>query len=138
MSDSYSYPAVKLYQSAPLSAPGRYLSLLNGKGEEITLIGALEDLPPETRAVAVEDLARRYLTARIERIADIRTEFGVTYWNVVTDRGARDFVIQNLSESCIWISERHLLLIDVDGNRFEIPDRRSLDLPSREQLEAVL
>src|SRR3712207_4196335 len=82
-----SYPAVKLYQAWPLTTPGRYLSFQDAKGEEIVMIERIEELPEESRPVVEEELRRRYLTSRIETINNIRTEFGVTYWNVETDRG---------------------------------------------------
>ena len=138
LGDRWSYPQVKLYQAAPLSQPGKYLSLQSGKGEEIVLIESLEAFTPETRKVVEVEISRRYLTAKIREITGIRTEFGVTYWHVATDRGPRDFVMQSLSESCIWLSDTHLLLIDVDGNRFEIPDRSVLDAPSKTRLASVL
>lgn len=133
-----SYPIVRLYQAAPLSRPGHYLSLLDSKGEEIVMVEALTDLPTASQPVAEEELRRRYLTAQVEAILELRTEFGVTYWHVKTDKGERDFVVQSLSESCVWLSDRHILLIDADGSRFEIPDREALDIASRERLAAVL
>ena len=133
-----SYPVVKLYQAWPLSQPERCIVLQDGKGEEITMVETLAEMTPETRAVAQEELGRRYLTARVEAIRHIRTEFGVTYWHVLTDRGERDFVVQSLSESAIWLGDSHILLVDVDGNRFEIADRRTLDVASRAQLDSVL
>ena len=136
--DSRSYGAVKLYQASPLSRPGRHLSLQSGKGEEIVMVDSLDALTPESRAVAEEELKRRYLTAKVGTITNIKTEFGVTYWHVRTDRGERDFVVQNLSESCVWLTDAHILIIDVDGNRFEIADRFALDPASRDRLESVL
>jgi len=133
-----SYPVVKLYQAAPLRFPGRWLSLVDGAGEEIAMVESLREFTPAARAVAEEEIRRRYLTARVEAVADVRMEFGVTYWHVATDRGERDFVVQSLSESCLWLGENHLLLVDVDGNRFEIVDRRALDPASRAHLEKVL
>ena len=133
-----SYPKVSVYQASPLRRPGRYLSFLDGASEEIVLVDSLDDLSPETRAVAEEALRRRYLTSRIERITGIRQEFGVSYWDVATDRGPRDFVVQSLSEACQWLSDRQVLLVDVDGNRFSIPDRFALDPESQRQLDAVL
>ncbi len=138
VADARSYHAVKLYQAAPLSRPGRYLSLQSGKGEEILMVDRIEDLESESRAVAEEELRRRYLTARVRVIRDIRTEFGVTYWDVETDRGPREFVVQSLSESSAWLSEDHLLLSDADGNRFEIASRAGLDPESRARLDSVL
>jgi Domain of unknown function (DUF1854). len=133
-----SYPSVKLFQAAPLSRPGQFLSFQSGKGEEILMVPSLDALNPASRAAAEEELRRRYLTAKVRAITSIRTEFGVTYWHVVTDRGERDFVVQSLSESCVWLSESHILIIDVDGNRFEIADRFALDEASRIHLESVL
>ena len=136
--DSHSYTTVKLYQAAPLSRTHRYLCLQNGKGEEILMIKDLADLPPESQSVAEEELKRRYLTARVESIGEIRTEFGITYWHVQTDKGERDFVIQSMAESCLWLGDDHLLLTDADGNRFEIASRAALDAASRATLDSVL
>jgi hypothetical protein len=136
--EAYSYPTIRLFQAAPLSMPRRYLSLQDGKNEEIVMVERLDDLTPESQTVAEEEIHRRYLTARVDAITNIKTEFGITYWNVRTNRGERDFVVQSLSESCVWLSDTHILLIDVDGNRFEIPDRTKLDAASQENLATVL
>lgn len=133
-----SYPTVKPAWASPLSYPGRYLSLLDGKGEEIVLIPELEELPPESLKAVREELARRYLTARVDRILDARNEFGATYWHVDTDRGERDFVTQSLQENAQWLSPTHLMLMDVDGNRFELEDVSALDARSRSLLETIL
>lgn len=133
-----SYPQVKLYQAWPLSSPTRYLSLVDGKGEEILMVEDLAQLTPACRVVAREELARRYLTARVLAVDEIRTEFGVTYWNVTTDKGKRDFVVQSMSESSIWLSDTHLLIVDVDGNRFEFPDLTAFDRITTERLATVL
>lgn len=135
---AHSYPVVRLYQAAPLTMPNRYIALQDGKGEEIVLLSRLEDFSPEALPTVQEELRRRYLTARVTEVRHIKTEFGVTYWTVNTDRGERDFVVQSLSESCVWLSDTHMLITDVDGNRFEIVDRNALDADSREQLASVL
>jgi hypothetical protein len=136
--EGYSCTTVRLYQAAPLSDPGRYIVLQDGKGEEITMVDQLDYFAPESRPIVEEEIRRRYLTAKVLAVTGIKTEFGITYWNVTTDKGDRDFVVQSLSESCIWLSDRHLLLIDVDGNRFEIVDRTALDLVSQQRLAMVL
>lgn len=133
-----SYLEVKLFQAWPLSAPLRHLALQDGKGEEIAMIEHLDQLALDCRQVAKEELARRYLTSRVLAVDDIRTEFGVTYWHVNTDRGERDFVVQSMSESCVWMGDQHLLIIDVDGNRFEFVDLNSFDRASSERLATVL
>ena len=74
----------------------------------------------------------------MQSVREIRSDFGVTYWHVNTDKGERDFVVQSMSESCVWLSERHLLVVDVDGNRFEFPDLGAYDAVSLAHLETVL
>lgn len=138
VNDDRCYPGVKIFQAWPLSQPGRFIAFQDAKGDEITMIDSLEALPSASKAVAEEEMRRRYLTSRVETILGIRTEFGVTYWHVLTDRGERDFVVQSLSESCVWLSHDHILIIDVDGNRFEIPDRQTMEEGSRRWLESVL
>ena len=102
------------------------------------MLDRLDVLEPASLAAAEEELRRRYLTARIVAIPHIKSEFGVSYWDVETDKGPREFVVQSLSESCVWLSDTHLLIADVDGTRFEIPDRTALDPASQARLDAVL
>lgn len=135
--DDRSYRVVRAYQAWPLSEPGRHVSLLDEKGEEIALLEDLSGLSPDSRDVVEEELRRRYLTARVEAVLEIRTEFGVTYWHVRTDRGERDFVVQSLTESCVWLGEGHILIVDVDGTRFEIKEIPRMDPESRRLLELV-
>jgi hypothetical protein len=133
-----SYLTVKPVWAAPLSYPDRYLALLDGKGEEIVMIPDPRELPPESREAVERELRLRYLTATITRIAYARQEYGATYWTVETDRGLREFVTQNLQENALWFSDTQLLLVDVDGNRFEIPDITALDVRSQALIHAIL
>ncbi|MBV9848198.1 MAG: DUF1854 domain-containing protein [Armatimonadetes bacterium] len=133
-----SYHTVKPVWAAPLSRPDTYLALLDGKGAEIVMLPDPAQLPPDSLAAAREELRRRYLTATVTQVTHARQEFGATYWSVETDRGPRDFVTQNLQENAIWLSDVHLLLLDVDGNRFEITDVSRLDAPSRHYVETIL
>jgi hypothetical protein len=136
--DDRSYLQVKIAVAAPLSRPAKYVSLMNSKGEEIVLLPDLDALEPASRRVAERELQRRYLTSQVQRLVSLKQEFGVTYWEAETDRGVRDFVVRDLQENCVGLSETHLLLIDVDGSRFEIPDRRLLDERSQQLMDIIL
>lgn len=133
-----SYYVVKPVWAAPYSHPGRWLALLDAKDKEIVTLEDPRRLTPESWSAVQEELRRRYLTATISQVLSAKVEFGATYWNVLTDRGARDFVTQSLQENAIWLDDHHLLLQDVDGNRFEIPDVRELDARSRRILAQIL
>lgn len=133
-----SYPTIKPVWASPIQRPGTYLSFLDGKGNEITMIKDPKSLSGESwRAVEVE-LRKRYLIATVTRIVGVREEYGSTYWHVETDRGDREFVCQNLRENALWYSDTHLMLIDTDGNRFEIPNVQQLDKKSTVTLHNTL
>lgn len=133
-----SYHTVKPVWAAPVSHPRNYLALLDGKGEEIAMLTDAKALPADSLAAVENELRLRYLTATVHAIAHARQEYGATYWEVETDRGKRDFVTQNLQENALWFSDTHLLLLDVEGNRFEIPDTTQLDMRSRSYIDTIL
>jgi hypothetical protein len=133
-----SYLKVKVVRAAPLSNPDRYICFLDGKDEEICMVDDLHALDDEARTIIKEELDRRYLTSIIEKIDSVRNEFGTSYWNVMTNRGEREFVVQNAAENAQWLGDHRLLLIDVDGNRFEVPDLNALDKKSASYIEQVL
>lgn len=126
-----SYLSVKPVWASPLSHPGKYLALVDGKGKQIVMINDVAALADDTRKLLEEELRRRYLTPQVTKVVELRYELGVTYWSVETDRGDREFVTQSLHENAQWLGEQHLLIIDVDGNRFEIPDIDALDKRSQ-------
>jgi hypothetical protein len=133
-----SYTRVKVVRAAPLSHPSRYISLLDAKDEEVCMFPDMKQMDPDMRVIVQEELDRRYLTSTIESVVSIRNEFGTSYWDVKTNRGPREFVVQNVAENAQWLGDHRLLLVDVDGNRFEIPDLNGLDKKSLSLVEMVL
>ena len=133
-----SYLKVKIVRAAPLSHPDKYISFLDAKDEEVCMVDNPRELDEQTRQIIAEELDRRYMTSVIEQVRSVRNEYGTSYWDVATNRGDREFVVQNVSENAQWLGDYRLLLIDVDGNRFEIPDLQALDRRSLGYVELVL
>lgn len=133
-----SYLKVRAVCAAPLSQPDRYICLLDEKNEVICTVEDPVVLDAESQNLIKEEIEQRYMTAIIKRVDSLKSEFGVSYWEVQTDRGDREFVVRNVSENAQWITDRRLLLLDVDGNRFEIANLEVLDKKSRGLIEMVL
>jgi ABC-type glutathione transport system ATPase component len=136
--ENKSYDNIQLARVAPLSDPEHYVSFLNDRGEEICMIRDPADLDETSRQILREELARRYMTASVERIYSVHSELSISYFDVQTNRGRREFVVQNIHESTRWLGEGRLLLIDVDGNRFEIPMLDALDKRSARLITRLL
>lgn len=124
--------------AAPRTHPDRYLSLLDSKGKEILMLERLEDAGADNVEVLRQELHRRYLYSQVRRVNAVRMEFGATYWSVETDRGHRDFVTQSLQENAQWIDEEFLLLIDVEGNHYQVKPVSALDPDSLRRLRSVV
>jgi hypothetical protein len=115
-----------------------YLALLDEKEREILMIDDPADLDETTRKILLSELDRRVLTAQLTKINSVATEFGVTYWEVETTRGSKEFVTQSLQENAQWMGDTQLLIIDIDGNRFEVRDYTKLDNHSQDLLMKVV
>lgn len=129
---------VKPVWAAPLSHPKTFLALLDAKDQEIATIPNPDDLDAASREAVETELVRRYLTATVQRILDVKSDWGSTYWTVETNRGRRELVTQSLQETVQWLGENHLLLTDVDGNKFEIENILTLDEASQAMIRRIL
>ncbi len=118
------YPRVAVHRCFPFSDPSRYISIRepDNDGREIGLILDLKDLSEETQSILEEQMSLRYFTPHILQIRDIKEEYGYSYWEVVTDKGACRFTVRMGAGSVYPIGPNRYLVNDLDGNRFEIPD----------------
>jgi hypothetical protein len=133
-----SYWEVVPVWAAPRTQPGKYLSLLDAKRQEIMMLPSLEDAGPENMAVLKAELEERYLHSRVVRINSVRTVFGSTYWDVETNRGHREFVTQSLQENAQWVNADFLLLVDVEGNQYHVKDISQMDARSQKLLHGTV
>jgi hypothetical protein len=95
-------------------------------------------LDADSGQILREELDRRYLTSEIQRIHLARREAGACYVDADTSRGRREFVVQETQETIRWLGDHRLLLVDVDGNRFEARDIRALDRKSAKLLRSTV
>ncbi len=131
------YPRVFLYRSFPFSLSDEYISVRDKEGKEIGMIRRISDFPAEVQALLREELERRYFTPVITKIRSVKEEFGYTYWDVETDCGPLRFTVKEAHHNVVLLGPEHLLIVDVDGNRFEIPDCTALDSQSRRFIDAL-
>ena len=122
---------VAVYRSFPLSYPHQYLSVRDGKNEEVGLLADLTELDKESRRLVAEELERRYLVPVIRRVIRIIERFGTVDWEVETDRGVCRFTTRGAREKVIQPSPGRYLLIDVDDNRYDVRDLAALDPASQ-------
>ncbi len=131
--------AVILVYPRPITARTQEVSVFDPKKkEEIAWLESLDELDPESRAVAEESLWNRYRIAIVESVEHSFVNHGHRYLKVETNRGFCYFALKEPGKNVTWVSKDHLLIRDSMGNRYEVPSLEALDPLSRQRLELVL
>ena len=117
-----SYLEFRAARLFPITRRLEYISICDGGGDEIGVLRRLRDLPKGMRRIVLEELRRRYFTPEITHVHSLKDEFGILYWDVETTRGRREFVVREVRESVREFGDGRMVITDVDGNCFEIPD----------------
>ena len=134
LSDGSEYTGVSAYRAFPFAAPRRFIILADEGNKEIGVIDDLDALDRDSASVVAEELAKSYFIPRILRVNKIDEDFGVPNWDVETDRGHRWFQLKSRSDSRL-VGAGRVLVTDIDGNRYEVPDYRTLDAKSQAFIE---
>lgn len=138
--DDTFYPRVKVVRMYPFTQKEEYISIRtpDERSKEIGIIEKMSTLDDETRQMLNEQLNLRYFTPVIEKIKNIKDEYGYAYFDVVTDHGECQFTIQMGSNAVVHLSDVRILILDIDENRFEIPDVSQLSARERKKLDLFL
>ncbi len=125
--------AVNLF---PATNPGDYISLRiwNRKGEEqeLGILRHLDQWPAEAQQLVGDALARRYYLQTIDGVDDVRLELGYLTLAVRTPHGPRKFTMRWSQSQVQDFGERGKILVDLDDNRFLVPDVEALAPKERE------
>lgn len=141
--DSEEYKRVALQRAFPLTKPNEYITIreVNDKrelGNEIGIILNMKDISDEKKQLIYDELDLRYHTPHILQILNLKDEYGYIYMDIVADAGSRKITVPSSSSNFIRLSDIRVLIIDMDGNRYEIPDYTKLDKKSIRLIETVM
>ena len=136
--DEMCYPRVTIRRILPLSDPGHYISLGLGDDVEIGIVVDPSQLDPDSLTIVREELDKRYFTPTITRIHRVKERFGVHEWDAETSRGRVTFSVQGLHQNVKQVPPARLLVTDVRGNRYDVPDYYKLDPDSFRHIQRHL
>lgn len=120
----------------PISGRGSEISL-RGEKEEFAMLRSLDELDPQSRAFALEDLERRYYMPEITAVTHTEAAFGNRYWEVETDRGSRKFAMKNPFLNIRWVTPDEAVIRDVHDNIFHLKSLTGMDPQSRAEVDKV-
>jgi hypothetical protein len=131
--------AVRLF---PVRHPLHFISLRHTTPEDKDLeIGVIEDLgvfPPDQQDLVRRDLRNHYCEHVIERVYDVRYEFGMLFFDVETQRGREEIVMFWRWDRAEEYGERGRVLLDAMDNRYIVPDVGKLPAADRRRFERFI
>jgi hypothetical protein len=103
----------------------------DGAEHEIGILRQLDQWPAEAQSLVQAALDRRYWLQTVTGVDEIRLELGHLTLAVRTDHGPRRFTMRWSQSQVQDFGERGKVLLDLDENRFLVPDVEVL--PPRER-----
>ena len=129
---------VFLCRQFPFDYLWEYVSVLDEEQTEVGIIRDLSVFSEDTQSLLRTELSRRYYAPVIKRIMSVKERYGFSYWKVSTEEGTVSFTLHDTFRSIIRAGEHRLIFVDVNGNRFEIPNVEELDRKSYKKIELYL
>ena len=134
------YTRVGVYLTFPLTMPEEFISIREAdeKAKEIGLIEKLSALSKDQQEMIREQIRLCYFMPIITKVLDVKDEYGFAYWHVMTNFGVCRFTTHMSGDAVITLGESRLLVTDIDGNRYDIPDFYQLGVMERKKLDLFL
>ena len=129
---------VKLIRSYPYSLTDEYICVHDIDDNEIGIIRDLKELDKCSFDSASKELQSRYYCPTITSVKNIKERMGHFYFDVVIDGKDKSFTVRDLTRNLRSVNEKALLIFDMDGNRYIIPDQEKIEQKSRRLLEPYL
>jgi ATP-binding cassette subfamily B protein len=126
----------------PATRPDKYISLRasdsDGQETEIGILRRLDEWPAEAQAAVRAALSRNYFLRKITGVDDVRLQNHYLHFRVRTDQGPATFSMRWNQRQSYDFGERGKVLVDLDDNRFLVPDIDKLPPRDRELLERFI
>lgn len=127
-----------LCRQFPFDFLWEYISVLDEEQTEIGIIRNVTDFKGDTYTMLRTELEHRYYAPTVKKILSVKERYGFSYWKVVTEEGNVSFTLHDTFRSIIRAGEHRLIFLDVNGNRFELPNVELLDRKSYKKIELYL
>jgi hypothetical protein len=142
LSDGTVHRGVCAVQSFPASEPSDFISLSDcdrdGNEHELGIIRSLVHWPVEAQKLIRVALDRRSFQRRIESVRSIKSRHGCLEFEVECDHGPVQFSMQWSQSRVQDFGDRGRILLDLEDNRYLIPDVDALPRRQRELLQRFI
>lgn len=129
--------AVRVRRLFPWSEKDRHVSLRDASNREFALVGPDDDLDADSRRALDEAILDAGFVLEVTRVLELEEEVEIRVWTVETRQGPRTFQT-HLDDWPRDVPGGALLIRDVAGDLYHVPDPEAMDARSRELLWAFV
>ncbi|MFC1835157.1 DUF1854 domain-containing protein [Thermodesulfobacteriota bacterium] len=130
------YRDVRPIRMFPITDPEGWISICDSQCSELLCIESIEAVPAESLHIFEKELNRCMFTPVIQQITRSVPVADNVRLFIVTDRGATDIAID--TEDIYRLSGNRVLIKDLSGIRYLIPDWHKMSAHSRKILDMYL
>lgn len=132
------HPRVQVRRALPFTEPERYVCVTDMDDNELALIENIEQLSDHQREFVCEELDLRYYYPVVTDIKSIKEKLGTYYFAVLIGEHEKSAAVKDIGKNLRQLGGGCIVLTDIDGNRFLIPDVFVLKSKVLRRLEAYL
>jgi len=129
---------VQLSRALPFTAPERYICVMDMDNKEIAVLESLEALDAPMQELLREELGMRYFYPEVTQVKSVKEKMGSYYIELCIGSHEKTIAVKDISKNLKQLDGGRLIVTDVDGNRFSIPDVYAIHKKSLRMLEPYL
>jgi hypothetical protein len=129
---------VKLIRAYPFSLTEEYICVHDLEDNEIGIIKTLSELDDASKQACIKELDSRYYCPTVTTVKSIKERMGHFYFETIIDGKEKKFTVRDITRNLRYASENTLLIFDMDGNRYIIPEFEKIEEKSKRLLEPYL
>ena len=132
------YKRVQLSRALPFTAPEQYICVTDMDDKEIAVLESLDLMDEATQALLREELGIRYFYPEVTQVKSIKEKMGSYYIELCIGTHEKTIAVKDISKNLKQLGGGRLIVTDVDGNRFAIPNVYEIHKKSLRMLEPYL
>lgn len=129
---------VKLIRTYPYTLTDEYICVHDLDDNELGIIRDLAALESASAENARKELNNRYYCPTISAIKSVKERMGNFYFETVIDNKPKSFTVRDITKNMRFAGDNTLLIFDMDGNRYVIPEFEKTEEKSKRLLEPYL
>jgi hypothetical protein len=137
------YKHVVVRRIMPLEYPMEYISLADHENKEIGILRDVNALADDQRVLVETELDNRYYSPQVIDVLSVKDKLGYVYMEMkLKNKQGRIYdkscAIKDVSRNIRTLPNNCVLIFDVDGNRYTIPQIKEMNKQSQKKLDAYL